>query len=464
MRAPTLDELAPHGHDPAHDPYSVLAELRRKGPVHRVHVPGSGDAWLVVTREGVRAALTDPRLRNDIRHSATWETDGGHAVGRNMLQSDPPHHTRLRNLVAGHFTPGRIAALRPGIEAVAGDLLARLPRPGTADLVSGYASPLPVTVICDLLGVPETDRADFHTWSNELVTPTDEATAAASSAALAGYLTGLIAEKARTPDGALLADLATDTRTDAGELLGMAFLLLVAGHETTVDLISATVHSLLTHPDQLALLRADPALTGAAIEESLRFNSPFTRARSASRPSRWSWPEPGWRPVTRSSSPWPRPPATRSPSPTRTASTSPAAPRGIWPSVTASTTAWAPRWPARRPPSPSASSWTAIPAWHSPPIPPPSPGARAPSCAGSPHSRSNWAERCAAGETGRPGRRGDGKAGETGRREGRGDGETGRPGRAPSCTRGDATARPGLPSGRNLPCHGAGRPPGRPPA
>ncbi|MDT0405818.1 MULTISPECIES: cytochrome P450 family protein [Streptomyces] len=274
MRAPTLEELAPRGHDPAHDPYSVLADLRRKGPVHRVHVPGSGDAWLVVTREGVRAALTDPRLRNDIRHSATWETDGGHAVGRNMLQSDPPHHTRLRNLVAGRFTPGRIAALRPGIEAVAHDLLARPSRPDTADLVSAYALPLPVTVICDLLGVPVTDRADFHTWSNELVVPTDEATAAAASAALAGYLTGLIAEKARTPDGTLLAALATDARTDAEEVLGMAFLLLVAGHETTVDLISATVHSLLTHPDQLALLRADPALTGAAIEESLRFNSP----------------------------------------------------------------------------------------------------------------------------------------------------------------------------------------------
>ncbi|MFJ2948918.1 cytochrome P450 [Streptomyces sp. NPDC087226] len=274
MRAPTLEELAPRGHDPAHDPCSVLADLRRKGPVHRVHVPGSGDAWLVVTREGVRSALTDPRLRNDIRHSATWETDGGHAVGRNMLQSDPPHHTRLRNLVAGRFTPGRIAALRPGIEAVARDLLARPPRPDTADLVSAYALPLPVTVICDLLGVPVTDRADFHTWSNELVVPTDEATAAASSAALAGYLTGLIAEKARTPDGTLLAALAADARTDAEEVLGMAFLLLVAGHETTVDLISATVHSLLTHPDQLALLRADPALTGAAIEESLRFNSP----------------------------------------------------------------------------------------------------------------------------------------------------------------------------------------------
>lgn len=106
-------------------PFARLAALRADGPVHRVHVPGSGDAWLVVTREAVRAALTDPRLRNDLRHSAGWESDGGHAVGRNMLQSDPPHHTRLRGLVADRFTPGRIAALRPGIEAVTRDLLDR---------------------------------------------------------------------------------------------------------------------------------------------------------------------------------------------------------------------------------------------------------------------------------------------------------------------------------------------------
>ncbi|MFF1276114.1 cytochrome P450 [Streptomyces marokkonensis] len=281
MRAPTLEELAPRGHDLAADPFPVLAALRAEGPVHRVHVPGSGDAWLVVTWEAVRAALTDPRLRNDIRHSAGWETDGGHAVGRNMLQSDPPDHTRLRRLVAGRFTEGRIAVLRPGIEAVARELLDRLPRTGTADLVGGYALPLPVTVICDLLGVPVADRAAFHTWSNELVVPTGEEAAAASAAALTGYLTELVAEKTRSPDDSLLGDLTTNAGPpDAGarltpeELLGMAFLLLVAGHETTVDLISATVHSLLTHPDQLALLRADPDLTGAAVEESLRFNSP----------------------------------------------------------------------------------------------------------------------------------------------------------------------------------------------
>ncbi|MEW1599990.1 cytochrome P450 [Streptomyces sp. NPDC093808] len=280
MRADAPDGPAPLEWVPTPFPFGRLAALRAEGPVHRVHVPGSGDAWLVVTHDAVRAALTDSRLRNDIRHSAGWETDGGHAVGRNMLQSDPPHHTRLRRLVAGRFTPGRAAALRPRIEAVARGLLDRLPRAGAVDLVSAYALPLPVTVICDLLGVPAAGRADFHTWSNELVAPTGAEAAAASAAALTGYLNGLIARKARTPDGSLLADLAAPGRPGAKaplspeELLGMAFLLLVAGHETTVNLISATVLSLLQHPDQLALLRADPELTGAAVEESLRLHSP----------------------------------------------------------------------------------------------------------------------------------------------------------------------------------------------
>ncbi|MFG3319544.1 cytochrome P450 [Streptomyces sp. NPDC048171] len=251
--------------------------LRAAGAVHRVSMPGSGESWLVVTRDAARAALTDPRLRNDIRHSASWDSDGGHAIGRNMLQSDPPQHTRLRRLVAGHFAPGRIAALRPGVERVAGDLLDALPRRGTADLVARYALPLPVTVICELLGVPGADREVFHTWSNELVMPTSPQAAEAAAGALTGYLTDLTGAERDAPDGTLLGDLIA--AADAGgltaeELLGMAFLILVAGHETTVNLISATVHSLLTHPGQLDRLRAEPDLAGRAVEESLRFNSP----------------------------------------------------------------------------------------------------------------------------------------------------------------------------------------------
>jgi cytochrome P450 len=267
MRAPTLEDLSPVGHDLAADPYPVYAALREKGPVHRILVPGSGEAWLVVSRDAARVALTDPRLGNDIRHSASWRTDGGHALGRNMLQSDPPLHTRLRRLVAGHFTPGRIAALRPRVEEIAGELIAVLPRRGTVDLVASYALPLPVAVICELLDVPAADRTAFHTWSNELVMPTSPEAAGAAATALTGCLTELTGR-----GGTLLGDLAGEL--DAEELLGMAFLLLVAGHETTVNLISATVHGLLAHPEQLARLVADPALTEAAVEEALRYSAP----------------------------------------------------------------------------------------------------------------------------------------------------------------------------------------------
>ncbi|WP_216591739.1 cytochrome P450 family protein [Streptomyces brasiliscabiei] len=287
MRAPTLDELAPDGHDFAADPHPVYAALRARGPVHRVHIPQTGDCWLVVGRDAARAALTDPRLSNDIRHSA-WDTDGGHAIGVNMLQSDPPHHTRLRGSVAARFTPARTASLRPRIEEIATALLAELPAEGTADLVKGYALPLPVAVICEVLGVPGPDRDVFHAWSTELVMPTSPEAGAGAAAALTDYLTDLIAQKRAAPDDTLLSELAAaDAEAlSSEELLGMAFLILVAGHETTVNLVSATVHSLLTHPDQLAALRADLTLTGAAVEESLRHNSPVhgTALRFAAEP------------------------------------------------------------------------------------------------------------------------------------------------------------------------------------
>ncbi|MEV0642546.1 cytochrome P450 [Streptomyces sp. NPDC050619] len=287
MSAPALEDLVPGRHDLAADPYPVYAALRTEGPVHRVFIPGSGESWLVVAYDAARAALTDPRLRNAIRHSSSWQSDGGHAIGRNMLQTDPPQHTRLRRLVAGHFTAGRIAALRPRIESVALDLLAALPEWGTADLVSQYALPLPVMIICDLLGVPLADRGEFHTWSNELVMPTSPEVATSAGTSLTEYLARLIDRKRGTLGADLLGDLVTaadatapEDRTADGagltfeELLGMAFLILVAGHETTVNLMSGTVHALLAQPDQSALLRADPDLTPAAVEESLRYNSP----------------------------------------------------------------------------------------------------------------------------------------------------------------------------------------------
>ncbi|MGV9268321.1 cytochrome P450 family protein [Kitasatospora sp. NPDC003701] len=294
MSAPTLQDLAPEGLDVTVDPYPVYAALRAKGPVHRILVPESGEAWLVVARDEARAALTDPRLRNDIRFSSSWTDDGGHAIGLNMLQTDAPQHTRLRRLVAREFTSGRIAALGPRIEKLADGLLDGLldtvARAGSADLVSSFALPLPLTVICELLGVPSADHGDFHEWSGEIVAPTSAEAAGAAVAGMTAYFAALIEDKRASPGNDLLSALVAASAPGGGaadegsvplspeELLGMAFLLLVAGHETTVNLISGGVLALLTHPDQLAALRADPALVDGAIEEMLRYDGPVGAA------------------------------------------------------------------------------------------------------------------------------------------------------------------------------------------
>ncbi|WP_316528522.1 cytochrome P450 family protein [Kitasatospora brasiliensis] len=290
MPAPTLQELSPTGLDVTVDPYPAYAALREKGPVHRILVPGSGEAWLVVAREEARAALTDPRLSNDIRHSSTWTDDGGHALGVNMLQSDPPQHTRLRALVAAEFTAGRIRALRTRVQEIADTLIDALPAAGSADLVASYALPLPMTVICELLGVPAADRAGFRAWSTELVAPSSPQAVGEAAGAMTARLTALIEERRADPREDLLSALVAPAADglSAEELLGMAFLLLVAGHETTVNLISGTVLSLLSHPEQLAALRCDPGLVDGAIEETLRHDGPVEAAafRFATEPVR----------------------------------------------------------------------------------------------------------------------------------------------------------------------------------
>ncbi|NLU70283.1 cytochrome P450 [Streptomyces sp. HNM0574] len=268
------------------DPRPAFAELLSRGPVHRVLVPEVADpAWVVVGHAEARAALADPRLCNDIRHSRGWQDDGGHAVGRNLLQVDPPDHTRLRRLVAGEFTARRIGRLRPRVQEITDELLdAALPA-GHGDLVEALAEPLPIIVICELLGVPAADRTEFRDWSQEIVAPTSPEAGGAASQQMAVYLSGLIEEKRKHGGDDLLAALVRTHDADpAGEgepeqlsdaeLLGMAFLLLVAGYETTVGLIGNGVRSLLEHPEQLAALRADPTLTESAVEEMLRYDGP----------------------------------------------------------------------------------------------------------------------------------------------------------------------------------------------
>ncbi len=279
MTMPSLEQVTPPGMDYHADPYPLYARLREQGPVHRVTAPDGTGVWLVVGHEEVRAALTDPRLSNDVRRSSAWQDDGGYAVGLNMLQTDPPQHTRLRGLVAKEFTGRRIESLRPRIQRITAELLDAMVPLGRADLVASFALPLPMSVICELMGVPVRDREDFHAWSTETVHPSSPQAATAAAQAMTGYLAALIDGKRRTPGDDLLSALVRTMDGDGDqlcdeEMLGMAFLLLVAGHETTVNLISTGALTLLAHPGQLAALRADPTLVDGAVEEVLRYDGP----------------------------------------------------------------------------------------------------------------------------------------------------------------------------------------------
>ncbi|MFH9865445.1 cytochrome P450 [Streptomyces lydicus] len=283
---PEIVDLGAYGEDFTANPYKYYAKLRAQGPVHRVRVPNGPDVWLVVGHEAVRGALTDPRLSKNWRASGQLGPAGEEsALFTNMLDADPPHHTRLRKLVAKEFTARRVEALRPRVQQITDELLdAMLAAPdGRADLVEALAFPLPMTVICELIGVPAMDREAFRGWSNELVAPTGEEAAYAATVAMSDYLVGLIEARRKDPGEGLLSDLIRTSDEDGDqlsreELVGTAFLLLVAGHETTVSLLSNGVRALLQHPAQLAALRADLSLLDNAVEEMLRYDGPVETA------------------------------------------------------------------------------------------------------------------------------------------------------------------------------------------
>ncbi|PJJ05695.1 cytochrome P450 [Streptomyces sp. 2333.5] len=271
------------------DPYAAYAALREAGPVHRITGADGSPAWLVTRYEDVRSALADPRLSLDRRHAGP----GGYrgfalppALDANLLNMDPPDHTRVRRLVVKAFTPGRVETLRAPVRRVADELLDAMAERGRADLIADYAGPLPITVICDLLGIPQRDRRDFLAWSDALITPDPSRPEGMKQAigAMLEFYTGLIAAKRAEPGDDLLSDLIA-VRDDApaadgsdrlteDELTSLAFLILFAGYENTVHLIGNAVLALLDHPDLLRQLQQNPAELPAAVEEFLRYDGP----------------------------------------------------------------------------------------------------------------------------------------------------------------------------------------------
>jgi len=265
------------------DPYSVHARLRAQRPVAQVIMPGGAPAWLITGYAQARAALTDPRLR---KLPAGWRPDPDSLLASldlHMLNLDPPDHERLRKLVSKAFTARRVEELRPRITAITGALLDDMSTRREVDLLAAFAFPLPITVICELLGVPAADRDQFRAWSATIVADTVSPEAfQADAGAMVGYFQTLLAARRREPTGDLLSALITardeEDRLSENELLSMAFLLLVAGHETTVNLIASGMLALLLNPGELARLRADPSLLGGALEELLRYVNPVNNA------------------------------------------------------------------------------------------------------------------------------------------------------------------------------------------
>jgi cytochrome P450 len=272
----------------AHDPWAVYEQLRSPGPVCPVIVPGDLPGWLVTRHADARLLLDDRRLSKDRRRAAHLYPDpdnGLHALplSDNMLNFDPPDHTRLRTLVSKAFTARTVARLRPAIQRIADDLLvtmaADVAEHGSVDLLDALAFPLPIAVISELLGVPHDDRERLRGWSKAFTSGVPLAELNRTAHEVSTYLADLVIAKRAQPTDDLLSDLVQVSdegdRLSETELAAMALLLVVAGHETTVNLIGNSVLALLRHPDQLAALRADPALLPGAVEEFLRYEGPI---------------------------------------------------------------------------------------------------------------------------------------------------------------------------------------------
>jgi cytochrome P450 len=274
------------------DPHAATALLRSEGPARPVIMPRGLRAWLVTGYADARALLADPRLSKDSSRayalfaaqiSATGVANASSpSLAAHMLNSDPPDHTRLRKLVNKAFTVRTVSRLRPRIERITDDLLDELATAAEADLMARFASPLPITVICELLGVPGADRDRFAGWSHTLVSAAPAEQIHEAAGFMTGYLMTLIEAKREAPTADLLSDLVhtfdDSDQLSGNELVAMAFLLLVAGHETTVNLIGNGVLALLRHPAQLAALRRDPSLMPNAVEEILRYEGPVNLA------------------------------------------------------------------------------------------------------------------------------------------------------------------------------------------
>lgn len=273
------------------NPFPFLATLRATDPVYRATLPDKTKTpvWLVTRYEDVNTLLKDERFPKNRRSALTpeqirrlpWVPPMFRPLERNMLDLDQPDHTRLRALVHKAFTPRLVEQMRARVQTLADELLEGVAGRNEMDLINDYALPLPMTIITEVLGVPTSDRDKFHKWSKAVVSlssPNATLRVIPSVWVFIRYLRHFFKVRRRDPRDdlatALIQAEEAGDKLSEDELLAMVFLLLIAGHETTVNLIGSGTLALLEHPDQMDKLRRDPSLIKAAIEELLRYTAP----------------------------------------------------------------------------------------------------------------------------------------------------------------------------------------------
>ncbi|MFE4795060.1 cytochrome P450 [Streptomyces sp. NPDC056708] len=266
------------------NPHPVYASLRDTAPVCPMRPPHGIDTYLITRYEDARAALADPRLSKDMYGAMDAYRrifgDSSVALDDHMLNSDPPKHTRLRKLVSSTFTARRVESLRPRIQDIVDTLLDNCATREPVDLLPAFAFPLPIIVICELLGVPPDERSELQGLSTTVAQTgfSKESKQAQQKAEenLHAYFADLLARKRSRPGEDLLSALIAAQDENGGlteqELISTAFLLMFAGHKTTAYLIGNAVHHLLTHPAQLRAVQENPELVGRAVEELLRYD------------------------------------------------------------------------------------------------------------------------------------------------------------------------------------------------
>jgi cytochrome P450 len=278
------------------NPFLAFDQMRMQNPVYQVIMPtvAGRKYWMVTRYEDVEAVLRDnKRFTKDIRNMLS----AGELtripliftkLNDHMIMSDPPEHTKLRSLISMAFTPRLVEQWRPRIQAIIDDLLDQVQEKGEMELIEDFAFPLPATILIDLFGIPDEDKPRFRKWSNAVVDAAGNLEtllqANATMEEFATYLHQLVDDKRKHPSDDLLSKLiqseADGKKLSAKEVISTIFLFLIAGHETTTNLISNAVLALLLHPDQMEKLKQDPALIKTAIEEFLRYQGPLMTATS----------------------------------------------------------------------------------------------------------------------------------------------------------------------------------------